>query len=214
MLNSEFYDRVLVKARRAGDTALRAPAINETLELMQSWENSPFHPWFLEKVSVGVVATPGSQTLNLPADFLLTVEDTNWYTVSPTDGAKKVLYRGYHEDLILKFKDAAGALPKGYDYFAGLIYLGPKPDLAYTLDFKYYAKQTAPPDNGDTLTNQWILNAQALCVVAVAQRLMENYIKDYKRADGLKVEEGTLRSELHKYNEARKHADMDYNVDR
>jgi len=64
MLNSEFYDYVLRRSRRAGDTVLRADAVLEFPRILSSWERSPFHPWFLEKVSSGLVTVADTQTIS------------------------------------------------------------------------------------------------------------------------------------------------------
>jgi hypothetical protein len=204
---------VLVKARRTGDLTLRAIAPDEAREIFQSWENSPFHPWFLEKSSSGVVTVAETQTVALPSDFLLQVEDTDWY-LEDVEGAKTRLKRGYHEDLEAKFNGEDEGLPWAYDIFAQEIYLGPIPDAIYTLRFKYYAKQTPPPDDSAEVTNKWIINAEALCVTAVAHKLVSDYVKDTVRAKSLAEDVTRLRVELHKFNEAKKHADMNYGVDR
>lgn len=211
--NSEFYDRVLRKARRAGDTTLRSDAQDELEELLLAWERGTFHPWFLEKTSSGLVTIAGTQTVDLPADYLLMVEDTDFF-VQDSDGDWQTLERGYHEDLENKYINADSDLPKTYDIFADKFYFGPKPDGAYSLRIKYYAKTTVPPDDNADVSNLWILNAKGFVVASVAHKLVRDYIKDENRASTLQTEANTLRAELHKYNEARKHADMNYEIDR
>ena len=213
MLNSEFWDYTLRRARRAGDTVLRTDAILEFTRMLQSWERSPFSPWFLEKVSSGLATVAGQQTLAIPTDYLLLVEDTDAFIVD-ADGDDQTLERGYHEDLENKYANADAGLPKTYDIFADLFYFGPKPDAVRTVKIKYFAKTTVPPDDAATLTNAWVVNAEDFCITSLAARLVQDYIKDDKRAAVLSAQAVALRSELHKYNEARKHVDMNYEIDR
>lgn len=213
MTNEQFYARVLRKARRANDASLLVDAVAEFEEMLQSWERSPFHPWFLETVASGFVTVADTQTVDMPSNYLLLVEDTRVLIVDG-DGADQKLRRGYHEDLEDYYLNEDAALPKHYDIFANKMYFGPVPDAAYTVKFKYYASTTAPESDGNDVSNPWILNAQAFCVSSLAQVLVQDYIKDDKRAAALAMEAQKHRIELHKYNEARKHVDMDYEVDR
>lgn len=213
MLNSEFWDFTLRRSRRAGDTVLRTDAILEFTRMLQAWERSSFSPWFLEKVSTGLATVADQQTLAIPTDYLLLVEDTDVFVVD-ADGNDQTLERGFHEDLENKYANADAGLPRTYDIFADLFYFGPKPDAIYTIKCKYYAKTTVPPDDGATLTNSWVVNAEDLCITALSARLVQDYIKDDKRAAVLTTQASALRSELHKYSEARKHVDMNYEIDR
>lgn len=213
MLNSEFWDFTLRRCRRAGDTVLRADAILEFTRMLQSWERSPFNPWFLEKVATGLTTVANQQTLAIPTDYLLLVEDTDVFVVN-ADGDDQTLERGFHEDLENKYANADAGLPKTYDIFANLFYFGPKPAATFAVKLKYFAKTIVPPDDGATLTNAWVVNAEDFCITALASRLVQDYIKDDKRAAILTTQAAGLRAELHKYNEARKHVDMNYEIDR
>lgn len=213
MLNSEFWDFTLRRCRRAGDTVLRADAILEFTRMLQSWERSPFNPWFLEKVATGLTTVANQQTLAIPTDYLLLVEDTDVFVVN-ADGDDQTLERGFHEDLENKYANADAGLPKTYDIFANLLYFGPVPEATFAIKLKYFANTTVPPDDGATLTNAWVVNAEDFCITALASRLVQDYIKDDKRAAILTTQAAGLRAELHKYNEARKHVDMNYEIDR
>jgi len=180
---------------------------------IQSLERSPFHPWFLEKTSSGLVTVADVQTVALPTDFLLMVEDTKIYLID-SDEVYHEQTRGYHEDMERIYNAADAGTPAGYDIFAGNIYFGPKPDGVYTIRLKYYQRTTPPSDDGVEVSNLWTLNAEDFMVTSLAARLCDIYTMDERRAASLKIESSSLRLELFKYNEARKHTDMDYVVDR
>lgn len=213
MTNEELYDRILVKVRRPGDAIIRAFIEDELTELLQEWERGPFHPWFLEKRSSGLTAVVDTHQVNLPSDFLLQVEDTDLYLVD-SEGERELIPRGYHEDLESRFLGEDSALPEGYDIFGGQLWFGPSPDEAYEIQLKYYKTTTPPPDTSASVSNEWVLNAQGLVVAAASERLMRTYIKDTKRATEFAAEAAQKMVSLHKYHEARAHANMDYRIDR
>jgi len=213
MTNAQLYDLILVKARRAGDSALRAVIAAELRGMLNSLERSPFHPWFLETISSGVVTVADEETVVLPSNYLLLVEDAKVYAISEA-GVRTKITRSYHEDIEEANNGLDPGVPSVYDIFANKFYFGPTPDGIYTIRFKYYAATTPPPDDAEQISNPWALDAEDFFVVLSAQRLVQNYIKDYNLAGALAAEASGKRVELHKYNEARKHVDMDYEVDR
>ena len=212
MTNSEFYDYILKRVRRDGDTVVRADVILEVTRLMQSWEKGSFHPWFLETVASGLVTVADTQTISEPTDYGLLIEDTDVFVVDE-DGDDNTLERGYHENLENKYANEDAGLPKTYDFFGGLIYFGPVPDAVYTIKLKYYANSTVPPDDNDPVTNPWVLNAEDYCITAAAERIVRYYLKNSKLAGELKLDLALLRKELFNYSESRKHVDMNYEVD-
>jgi len=213
MLNSELYDLILVKARRVNDTQLRTVIPAELRQMLQSLEHSPFHPWFLETTSSGLTTTVDVDTLDAPEDYLLLVEDTKvWITDS--EGTRTRLVRRFHEDIEEAYNGVSSGRPESFDIFRELIYLGPIPNDIYTIGMKYYAKTIPPPDNDLNVSNPWVLEAEDFFITEIARRLQVNYIKDMKVAGELSNTSALLRSELHKYNESRKHVEMDYTVDR
>lgn len=213
MTNEELFDLILKKARRAGDTNLRSNIEDEIRQFIQKIERSPFHPWFLEKTSSGLVTVANIQTISMPSDYLLQVEDTDFFLIND-DNEYCRLDRGYHEDIENQFGGQESDIPGSYDFFGDLIYFGPIPDDEYTAQFKYYQKTTLPEDNSNDVDNLWVLNAEDFFVTSIAFRLVDNYIKDDKRARSLKGEANEARIELHKYNESRKHVNMNYKVNR
>lgn len=212
MTNEEFYNLVLLRSRRQGDQVLLEAAPSEFSMMLQSMEHSPFHPWFLERSSTGLVTVANEPTIAQPDDYLLLVENARVFLVD-NEGKRTRLRRTYHENIETKYIGEDSDLPKYFDIFAGLFWFGPIPDAEYEVKCKYYAKTTAPPNDQVQATNAWILNALDFTVTSVAERLVRYYVKDSKRADDLRVDAGRLLSDLHKYNEARKHAEMDYEVD-
>lgn len=219
MTNAQLYDLILQKCRRSGDLTLRAVIASELRGMLNSLEHSPFHPWFLERTSSGLVTVAGTETVAMPSDFLLLVEDTKVWAIH-SDGSRTKLTRAYHEDLEESAVDTPTdvavdpARPTHFDYFADQLFLFPIPDDVYTIRMKYYATTTPPPDNATEVSNPWVLKAEDFFVVNAAQRLVQNYIKDFKLSGELAAEASMKRSELHKYNEARKHSEMDYRIDR
>lgn len=211
--NAQLYDLILTRARRAGDPTLRTVLPNELRQMVQAWERSPFMPWFLEKTSSGLVTVTSADTINEPSDYLLIVENTKVYSTN-TSNTRTKLTRAYHEDIEESFNGIDPGPPTHFDIFGGKIYFGPTPDAVYTIRMKYYAKTTPPPDDNNVIDNQWAINAEDLFITESAYRLQASYIKDMKVAAELRAQSNSIRSELHKYNEARKHVEMDYAVDR
>jgi hypothetical protein len=212
MTNEEFIDRVLVKCRRSGDVNLRAVVPDELNEMIDSWEHASFMPWFLETFT-DIGTGSNAEYVALPADYLLLIEDTK-LRITDTAGAKHDLNRMYHEDLMDKYENATPTLPEVYDIFQGRVWLGPHSDQTYFIRFKYYQKSASILDDGTTLTNLWALNAKSLVVSSIAAKLVADYLKDMRVAGELQSEADRIRIELVKYNESRKHVDMDYTVDR
>lgn len=217
MTNQQLYDLILVKARRAGDLNLRAVIFAEMRGLLNGWERSPFHPWFLQKFA-NVPITNGASSVACPDDFLLLEEDSRVWFYDTETLTKTLLRRSHHEDLEVASVGVTSGTPTHYDQFynsGDYIYFGtPVNKATYALTFNYFASTVPPPDDTAAVSNPWALNAEDLLVYAVAERLVREYVKDYKHADELAAKVAQLRADLHKYNEARKHVDMDYAIDR
>ena len=209
--NAEFYDLVMGRLGRSTDNViLRPSAPKELVRVLQNLDNSPLHPWFLE--TRGTLATvAGEEAVALPTDFLDLREDSRVW-VQNSEGAWKVVTRGHTEDLRSKYINAEGGLPKGYDLLGSEMLLGPVPDEIYTLRFLYYKKTTAPADNSNQATNEWIVNAEDLVSLLLAARLARWHLRNRELADDLRAEAKIVRRDLYHQNESRKHTDMDYAI--
>jgi len=211
MTNEQFYAIVLKRARRPGDPTLLGVVQDGVRQMLQALEMSPFHPWFLETESAGLQTVADQNYITMPTDFLLFVEDTRVELIDEEGNGHRV-ERWYLEAMRDHWGNAEGEVSRTYDLFADRMYLAPTPDAVYDVNFQYYAKTIAPEVDLAEVDNLWALNAEDFTVTSLARRLVEFYVKDEKRARALANEAVMLRSELHKYNEARKHSDHDYRI--
>ena len=212
--NAEFFDLVMSMVSRSNDAVSRAFAVGQARLVLQNFDNGPFHPWFLETEASLILADSGiaASTVDLPTDFLDFVEDTDVY-LYPASGDKVKLERGHFEDLQLAFINADPQAPEAFDVIGSRFFVGATPDLAdYEVRFWYFKKTTAPADNDDQVSNEWILNAEELTACEVAARVASRKLLRTQLASDLYAEASTLRADLFKLNESRKHSQMDYAV--
>lgn len=211
--NSDFYDAVMQITGREGDTVSRAYAVTSCARILQNLDNNPFHPWFLE-YEAALSVTAEVNTVDLPSDFLDFLEDGDvwWY---PTSGDKEKVERGFLEEIqdVYANQDSA-ATPEAYDIVGDQLYLGPTPSAAGTLRFWYVRKTTAPADDTSNISNLWILNAEDYVAHLVAARVIRDKLRNLPYSREIQGEANTLRVELFRMNESRKHSNMDYEVNK
>lgn len=214
MINSQIYDQILTKCRRAGDAQLRAAIPAELREMLQTWERSPLLPWFLYDGQITTIfCTPNNSFLQLPDGFLnLLEESVVWVSYPPSNIAKTKLKRGYWNDIDEQYVAVTNKIPEAYDIQGNAFIFGPTPDKAYSITFRAYYASAPPPDNGSTVSNPWWLNAEDLVVTGCAARLTKGYIKDAKRGAELDEDTAMLLKNLNNYNESRKHQGFPHEV--
>jgi hypothetical protein len=75
-------------------------------------------------------------------------------------------------------------------------------------------KTTAPADDTSNISNLWILNAEDYVAHLVAARVIRDKLRNLPYSREIQGEAGTLRVELFRMNESRKHSNMDYEVNK
>ena len=210
--NDDFFSYVALLVSRSDSTA-RTYSVLACEVVLQNLDNSPFHPWFLEQYADLTCAGDSvDNTVALPSDFLDFKEDGYiWYF--PVSGDKSIINRGFLEDLEDVYANQDAAHPVEACALAGsTMYLGPTPDEAGHVKFWYTQSTTAPADITTAITNPWILNAADYVAHRVAEKVARDRLRNPKRADELMATATTLRTELFRMNEGRKHSNMDYEV--
>lgn len=170
-------------------------------------------PWFLISTVQSLTTVASTETLAIPSDFLLEVEEAAlWFLDSgQSEGSQwRQMPKAFLDDI--KTDEEAtwadlilGAEP-AYALVNKLFYFAPIPDAANTLRFIYYAQDTQLTSD---ITNLWLTHAADLLMARTGLAMAED-IENDKAA--LKFETRLQRADarLAAENEARTHTQIRY----
>lgn len=168
------------------------------MEMIQTsvLEASPWLPWFLQKDFAGST-TAGVETLDLPADFLLEIEESNLYLQT----AEGVWLRLVKKDLeVVRSLTIGEAQPRYYAIAGEKIYLGPTPDAEYSVKMEYYGKDT--PMAEANVETAWLREASDVVIAELGKVLAENHLQNPEQAASFATAANTAWDRLY-----RKHVD-------
>jgi hypothetical protein len=196
-------------ARRLGNrTDLNDSIIAELQFVQELLENREYLPWFLLSELASTSTVADEERLALPSDFLMEYEQgALWYYSASSETKWTPLVKRPIEDLKGAF-DSSGA-PQYYALANGYFRLGPVPDAVYNIKMLYYKRDEGLDTN---IENNWLKYAPAL-MVAMTGVQVATYIQNERM---IQVFAAALqRAEVEFYNalEARKHANMDYQME-
>jgi hypothetical protein len=158
MTNAQALDLIMKRLGGRSSTTLRATLLLELNNKIAELERGPVKPWFLETEQTQAT-TPfvvNQNYIALPADFLLEIEDAD-FRVQDSNGKYNPLVKTSYRRLLQETENVDAGLVEGYALFGNRIYLGPKPDIAYSYKFPYLAKSAAIADDSNAITNSWLL---------------------------------------------------------
>lgn len=161
---------------RAGDLILIAASELEILAIQERLEENPELPQFCE-VQTTLTLTATVQALATPSDFLLEVEDSDFYITLPAGGTVPI-EKDEHEALQNRFRDSDPTQPL-FRSLRGLTwYFHPTPDLAYPATFWYYQEQTVLATN---IENTWLNKASDLFIGELGMVIAGQYLSDTQK---------------------------------
>lgn len=179
---------------RLGDRDDMAARAELELDFIQDnqLEGATWCPWFLVSELAHASTTAGETRLPLPEDFLMELEESHLYILSP-DGAKVELVK---KDLdILDRENQSPGQPIAYAISGSYFHFYPVPDLDYTIQMRYYAKASRVKD--DTVVSPWLTHASDLVLAELGAVIAGKHIKDAEAAMGFAQDAQVARKRLY-----------------
>lgn len=164
-----------------------------------------FKPWFLQSDITTLVTVAGNSTVAYPTDYLSELEDNMlWYQDSGETWHK--LNKKSHDYILEKALDPGA--PRYFSVGASSFFLGPEPDAAYSLRFRYYHKDTVLSADGDT--NLWLTHAPDLMLAEVGAIIAKYHTQDVARMELFANDAAIARQRLFVLHEAKQNVNRVY----
>jgi hypothetical protein len=175
-------DLVKVVGWRLGDRDDMASRIDLELDILQDTvlESKPWQPWFLESELAYASTFPNERRVPLPVDFLGELEESHLYVVEPTTLVQRELVKK-DPDVALRMFPESGA-PLAYAVSGLYFQFFPKPDDAYPIAMRYYAKDVRISTS--TADSRWMKFAPDIVLAELCMALASKHIKDPEAAAG------------------------------
>jgi hypothetical protein len=175
-------DLVKIVGWRLGDRSDMADRIDLELDILQDTvlESKPWHPWFLESELAYASTFPNERRIPLPVDFLGELEESHLYVVEPGTLLQRELLKK-DADVALQLWPGLG-MPLAYAVSGLYFQFFPKPDDAYPIAMRYYAKDVRI--SSDTADSRWMKYAPDIVLAELCQALASKHIKDPEAAAG------------------------------
>jgi hypothetical protein len=168
----------LIQDRLGQRTGIENQIVKELQAAQRRLEAGATLPWFLLKKSTALATVANTQTLALPAGFLLENEEGGFW-IQDTDGERTFLVKGdygtFSVDECLLDSDNPVRRPTNYSLIAGVIYFFPIPTAVYPLEMTYYGADTVLTT--DAGTNLWLLNASEVLICRAGMSLAK-FLRD------------------------------------
>ncbi len=204
--------RALVAAKLGFRTDLNT-TIDLELQLVQSEmleKDHEFKPWFLftDYTNVSFVTAAGVDYVNLPADFLLQLEDTFLYFQEPDATGNEYPWSPIRANLLSEVmaQITTDGVPSFCSVQGSRLYIRPTPQEVYTLRLFYYRSDTALTSN---ITNLWLTHAPTWLINATASKIAGEYLQDEAAAQQLDNAAATARKRIWLETEARMNTGLD-----
>lgn len=217
MTRDEFITLLKQRCRREADTTLDARIISE-MQYVQKYilEGGVTLPWFLLSDNVSLATVIDEERVAVPVnvdavtgkDFLREHEESAlWYY--DTVGAKWVeLLKDDYDVLLAKYPSGTGT-PVYYALDGDYFRLKPTPDAVLTLRIRCYLRASLLTTN---IENSWLKWAGDLMMAEVGVRIAADHLRDTALAQSFASQITTARTRLFIIDEARKHANRDYEM--
>jgi hypothetical protein len=174
------------------------------------FEQGPDYPWFLVSESATIVTAIGERRIPMPTDFIGEYEEAALF-YEDTDGELTKLAKKDYDYLVGKYTATAEGEPEMYSADGLYFNLFPLPDDLYTLQTKFYKKDTAISTLSSGSTNKWLTYAPN-CLIGWAGQNLAAGLRDTVAAARFQVLEGEGRKLLNTQNEERKHSNRQYQI--
>lgn len=179
---------------RDGSTALETAALLELKVIQTRLEEAPELPWFLLGESIVTSLTPGEPRLAVPIDFLLEEANTEILR-QDTTGNWKGLWKVDYDDLLEEYKNEDNGLPTHYALRGKYFYLGPTPDLNYSIEMSCFRADAVPALDTE---NEWTKYAPDLLIAELGAVIAGEYLSDFQKQQSF--EKGIARAASRLYN--------------
>ena len=140
-------------------------------------ENRAWLPWFLETELASASTQAGERRVALPPDFLMEIEEESLWIETPEGGLIELEKTDY--DRGMRALPGSGQ-PVAYALASGYFQFFPKPDAAYTLQMRYYAKGESI--SAANVEVSWLLHAADLVVAEVGLAIAEKHLQNVNLA--------------------------------
>ena len=146
-------------------------------------EARPWLPWFLESELASASTQAGERRVALPPDFLMEIEEESLWLETPGGGLIELEKTDY--DRGLRTLPGSGQ-PVAYALASGYFQFFPKPDAAYALQMRYYAKGV--DISAANVEISWLLHAADLVAAEVGLVIAEKHLQNQALADSMRIQ--------------------------
>lgn len=187
-------------------------SIITTMQLAQhQLEQEPGKPWFLISDDTALVTAASARTIAIPTGFLEEYEEGGLYYI-PTTGDDTGKYLELDKDdydvLTKNFRDEDDGPPQAYALIGNYLNVFPLPDAVYNLKLKAFMADTILDTN---IENKWLQYAP-LVVIGKTGNMLPSGILNQQSTNQFKLFEAQGRVALANQNEARMHANRNYQM--
>lgn len=202
----------LILQRLGNRSASEYQSIVETeMQAMQALleEDATLMPWFLITTSPSYPLVAGDNSLVLPDDFLLELEEGMVEIYDASVPKWRTLAKDDFDTLVQTYVDEGSARPEKYALVGNYLRFFFTPDIIYNVRLTYFAR--ALPLTAD-IENVWLKYAGDLLMARTGYQVASHHLQDTELsavfADDVKV----AKDRLWRLNEARMHAGRDYQM--
>lgn len=162
----------LVKQVLGFSTNLDSTIVTNMIWQQTMLELSPTKPWFLLSDPATLTVTSGDPLVSLPADFLMEHDDYGlaYLDETVTPNVAYELAKDSYDVLRVNYREEPSGPPQAYAALNTKFHLFPLPDDAYTLTWRYWAKDDELTSN---IENLWLEYCPSLLIgktgVVIAQ---------------------------------------------
>lgn len=203
----------IIAARLGFRTDLRETIIFEmqTVQAEELEQDNEFKPWFLFRDISTLETNPNRDWIDLPADFLLQVDDIWLYynepDVDPEENPWKPIMGNVMSEAIGWQIGTTESRPRIASIQGTRVYVRPTPTQALPLRLVYFAREPALTTN---ITNNWLRYASDWLISATAAKIARLYLQDDKAGMLQEAEALKARKRLWLKTETRLNTGMDF----
>ena len=180
MLRDAAVDLLMNRLGQRTGTTLKDQIIGEMVFVQENLlEGNATQFWFTVQDSVGLVTAADTETVALPTDFMQEWEEGALY-ITETAGTKKEVKKADWDSIAIHTSLLSTGLPEFYSIDTTNISLRKIPDIVYTLDMKYHAKQASLAGvTGDAanVENGWLEHASDWLIGETGTIIASQYLQ-------------------------------------
>jgi hypothetical protein len=190
------------------DPDLRAALLVEAMQAQSNvLEAMEYIPWFLLSENTSTTTTVNERRLALPPDFLAEDEDGALIYID-ANRKENILPKDDFDYCVEYFRDYSPGYPRAYALHGEYFHIFPVPNAAYTVQLRYFARDTVPTDGA--VENKWLRNAGMLLLAETGRVGAALYIQNPELAISFTEEYKRQKELLKVRNETQLHTNRDY----